>query len=126
MPFFSNFADSGAGIGIRHDLIVIAVHHEDRHGDLLQVFGEVRLGEGDDAVVVRLGAAHHALAPPVPDHALRGLRAGPVIAIERSGRQIVIELGPVGGELRLQPVEHVLRQPARIGRRLHHQAAAPR
>jgi len=32
-------------IGIRHDLVVIAMHHQDRHGDLLQVFGEVRLGE---------------------------------------------------------------------------------
>ena len=43
-------------IGIRHDLVVIAMHHQDRHGDLLQVFGEVRLGEGDDAVIMRLGA----------------------------------------------------------------------
>jgi hypothetical protein len=33
--------------------------------DLLQVFGEVRLGEGDDAVIVRLGASHHTLAPPI-------------------------------------------------------------
>src|SRR5205085_6387931 len=24
-----------SGVGIRHDLVVIAVHHEDRHGDLL-------------------------------------------------------------------------------------------
>ena len=37
-------------IGIRHDLVIIAVHHQDRHGDLLQTFGEVRLGEGDDAI----------------------------------------------------------------------------
>jgi hypothetical protein len=29
------------------------------------VVGEVGRGEGDDAVVVRLGAAQHALAPPV-------------------------------------------------------------
>jgi len=35
-------------IGIRHDLVVIAMHHQNRHGDLLQVFG---LGERDDAVV---------------------------------------------------------------------------
>ena len=74
------------GIGIRHDLVVLAVHHQGRHVDLLQVLGEVGLGEGNDAVVVRLGATHHALAPPVPDRGLRGLRTGPVEAIERSRR----------------------------------------
>jgi hypothetical protein len=51
--------------GIRYDLIVVAVHHQNRHGNLLQVLGEIRLREGDDAVVVCLGASHHALAPPV-------------------------------------------------------------
>ena len=107
-------------IGIRHDLVVIAMHHQDRHGDLLQVFGEVRLGEGDDAVIVRLGASHHALSPPIPDHPLRGFRTRPVIAIERSSRQIVIELGSAGGELRLKSVKNLLGQPARIGRRLYH------
>src|SRR3989449_5248356 len=55
-------------IGIRHDLVVIAMHHQDGHGDLLQIFGEVRLGEGDDAVIMRLCASHHALAPPIPDY----------------------------------------------------------
>lgn len=40
----------------RHDLVVIAVHDEGRHGDDLQVFGEVGFGEGLDAVVMRLGA----------------------------------------------------------------------
>jgi hypothetical protein len=44
-------------IGIRHDPVVSAMHYQDRHGDL-QVFGEVRLGEGDDAVIMRL-------APPI-------------------------------------------------------------
>jgi hypothetical protein len=58
------------GIGIRHDLVVIAVHHQHRHGDLPQIFGEIGLGEGNDAVIMCLGPAHHALAPPVPDHRL--------------------------------------------------------
>ncbi len=44
---------------------------QDRDVDRLQILGEVRLGEGLDAVVVRLGAAHHALPPPIVDHALR-------------------------------------------------------
>src|SRR2546422_6121077 len=55
------------------------MHHQHRHGDLLQVFGEVPLGEGNDAVIVRLGASHHALAPPIPDHSLRGFRTRPVV-----------------------------------------------
>ena len=58
MPFFSSFADSGAEFGIGHDLVVVAVHHQDRHHDLLQVLGEIGLGKGDDAVVVRPGASH--------------------------------------------------------------------
>src|SRR5229473_421956 len=80
-------------IGIRHDLVVIAMHHQDRHSDLLQVLGEVRLREGDDAVIMRLCASHHALAPPIPDHRLRRFRPRPVVTIERSSWQIVIELG---------------------------------
>ena len=80
-------------IGIRHDLVVVAVHHQHRHGDLLQVFGEVGLREGDDAVVVGLRAAHHALTPPIPDDRLRRFRARPVVAVERPRRQVVIELG---------------------------------
>jgi hypothetical protein len=97
------------------------MHHQDRHGDLLQVFTEVGLGEGDDAVIMRIGASHHPLAPPIPDHPLRGFRTRPVIAIERSSRHIVIELGSVGSELRLKPVKNLLGQPTGIGRRLYHQ-----
>ena len=58
------------GVGVGHDLIVVAVHHQHRHVDLLEVLGEVGLRERLDAVVMRLGAAHHALAPPVLDDAL--------------------------------------------------------
>jgi len=58
------------GIGVRHDLVVVAVHHQHGHVDLLQILGEVRLRECDDAVVMRLGAAHHALAPPIPNYSL--------------------------------------------------------
>ena len=47
------------------------MHHQDRHRDLLQVFGEIGLRERDDAVIMRLGAAHHALAPPIPDRSAR-------------------------------------------------------
>ena len=57
-------------IGDRHDLVVVAVHDERRHVDDLQILGEVGFREGLDAVVVGLGAAHHALPPPVLDDAL--------------------------------------------------------
>ena len=37
---FEQFRRQWPRIGIWHDLVVIAMHHQDRHGDLLQVFGE--------------------------------------------------------------------------------------
>jgi pimeloyl-ACP methyl ester carboxylesterase len=46
------------------------VHYLGRHGDLFQVVGEIGLRKSDDSVVVRLGAAHHALAPPIKDDRL--------------------------------------------------------
>ena len=83
---------------------------------ILQVLGEVGLREGLDAVVMRLRAAHHALAPPVLDHGLRRLRARPVVAVEGAAREVEIELRAVGGELLPQAVEYLDRQAARIGR----------
>jgi hypothetical protein len=41
------------GVGVGHDLVVIAVHDQDRHADLLEVLGEVGLGEGHDAGAMR-------------------------------------------------------------------------
>ena len=38
----------------RHDLIVVAVEDERRHVELLEIFGEIRLGEGLDAIDRRL------------------------------------------------------------------------
>ena len=61
------------------------------------------------------------LAPPVPDHGHDGFDARTVEAVERSGWQIVIELAPTGEELRLEIVEHRLRQSEGIGRGLQHQ-----
>jgi len=111
----------GRRIGIGHDLVVIAMHHQDRHINLFKVFREVSLGESDDAVVMRFGAAHHALTPPVPDHAWQRLHAGPVETIEWPGWHIVVELSAVGRNLRLKIVEHGLGQSAGIGLGLHHQ-----
>ena len=43
-------------VRVRHDLVIIAVHHQCGNRNLLQIFREIGLGEGDDAIVVRLGA----------------------------------------------------------------------
>src|SRR5215471_7900864 len=66
-----------------HDLIVVAMHHERRHIDALQILGEVGLREGFDALVVRFGAARHALSPPILNDAGYWLRTRPVEAVER-------------------------------------------
>src|ERR1035437_9520802 len=70
---------------------------------------------------MRLRAAHHALAPPVLDNRLGGFHARSIEARERPRRDVAIELGAIGGELRLKIVENLLGKAARIGSRLHHQ-----
>src|SRR5207249_115076 len=94
----------------RYDLIVVAVQDEDRCGDRLQIVGEIGLRECLDAVVMRLGCAHHALAPPVVDDALRYLRAGTVESIERPRWDVTEELRAIRGERRTELVEDVDRQ----------------
>jgi hypothetical protein len=59
----------------RDDLIIVAVHHERGHRDLLEVRSEIGLRERHDAVVVRFSASHHALAPPILNDALEHLGA---------------------------------------------------
>src|ERR1700756_960753 len=70
---------------------------------------------------MRLGASHHALAPPVPDHGLRWRCARPVVAIEGTTREIEIELRAVRCELSAKVVEYFDGQAARIGLRFQHQ-----
>src|ERR1039457_6686374 len=80
-----------------HDLVVVAVDDQGRDVDLLEVFGEVGLGEGIDAVVRALHADAHAHQPERVAQALGHGVAGPVGAVE--GRaEVLVELGPVGGE----------------------------
>src|SRR5271167_3357025 len=57
-----------AGGDIRDDLIVLAMHDQDRDVDLLEIFRKVRLRKGHDTVVMRFGSAHHSLAPPIFNH----------------------------------------------------------
>src|ERR1700730_11723170 len=70
---------------------------------------------------MRLGAAHHALPPPVRDDGLRGFCTWPIVAIEGTFRKVTIEFGPTGRELRLQSVEYLCGKALWIGRRLPHQ-----
>src|SRR5436305_7430996 len=70
---------------------------------------------------MRLRAAHHALAPPVLDDRLGGVRARPGGAIERSRWQVAIELRTIGRKLCLQSIEHLFGKAAGIFLRLHHQ-----
>jgi hypothetical protein len=91
------FRGKRAGVRAGNDLIALAVHNQHRNRDLLEVFGEVSLREGDDAVVVSLGTAHHALAPPIPDDRLRSLRTRAVVAVERTGREFVVKVRAAGG-----------------------------
>jgi hypothetical protein len=104
----------------RHDLVVVAVHDQHRYGDRLQVLVEVRLRECLDAVVVRLGAAHHSLAPPVVDHAFRRLGARTVVAIERTRGYVTEKLRAIGEQRGTETVEDLDRRAARILRRLDH------
>src|ERR1700722_17889766 len=67
------------------------------------------------------GAPHHALPPPILDDGLRGLRAWPVVVVEWTGSDRAVELRAIGGKLRLEAVEDVLRQSPWIGCGLHHQ-----
>src|SRR4029077_18119848 len=83
-PVLQELRRQRPGRAIGNDMIVLAMHHQHRDINLFQGFGEIGLRERDDAVVMRLRTAHHALAPPVLDDGLRGLGARPVVAIERT------------------------------------------
>src|ERR1700684_3557764 len=109
------------GIRIRHDLVIVAVHHERRHREFLQVRREIGLRESDDAIVMRFDAAHHALPPPILNDTLGFLGTGAVVTVERSGRKVYIELSPVIRDLSLKSVEDFFGKTARIGRCFQHQ-----
>ena len=55
-PVLQQLGRQWRGVDVGNDLIVVTVHHQDGHRDLLEVVGEVGLRERLDSVVVRLGA----------------------------------------------------------------------
>ena len=78
------------GAFVRNDLVVFALHDERRYFDALQVLGEVRFGERLDTIVVGLGPADHALAPPIPNNTIHRLGARSVKPVEHCGSEIAI------------------------------------
>src|SRR5215831_7921867 len=105
---------------VRNDLVIVPLHDERRYVDALQILSEVGFGERLDAVIVGFRPAHHALPPPVRNHAFQRLGARPVESVEGTGREVPIKLGAVGGETLAEAVEHLNRQAAWVARRLHH------
>src|SRR5579859_2664849 len=96
------------------------MHHERRLLDRLEVFIEIGLRKRLDAVVVRLRASHHSLAPPIVDYALGHLGAGPIEAVERTRRDVSEELCTISGKRGTEAVEDLDRETARVGRGLDH------
>src|ERR1700730_18051552 len=94
--------------------------NEGRHVKLFEIFREVRLGEGLDAVIARFHPSHHSLQPPVLPDAFGNLGAWPVVSVEREGN-FLIKLGPIFRILGSQVVEHLNRRASRILVRLYHQ-----
>src|SRR5437899_8196782 len=93
---------------------------ESRYVELLEIFGEVRFGEGLDAVEGGLVSGQHPLEPERIAQALRDLRAWPVGAVERCA-EILEELRAVVEDASADLVERLHRQAAGIGGRLQHQ-----
>src|ERR1700720_2136571 len=108
------------GVTDRHDLVVVAVQDERRHVHLLEVLGEIRLGERLDAVKDAFESALHSLEPKRVSQALGDLRTWPVGAVERHA-EILEELRAVGKDTGADTVECLDRQASGIRVRLEHQ-----
>src|SRR6266566_648543 len=101
LQYLRGHETSGAN---RHNLIVVAMHHQDGDVDLLQVFREVGLRECLNTVVMSLDASHHALQPPVLTDTLRNFRARTIVSVKRES-EVLIELGPISHERLPEAVE---------------------
>ena len=96
------------------DLVVLAMHDQRRHVELLEILGEVGLREGLDALVGVLEAGLHAPRPKLVQDALGHLGAGPVRAVELE-RQVPVELGSVVEQAGAHAVERLDRQALGVG-----------
>ena len=97
------------------------MNNQRRHVELLEILGEIRLGERLDTVEGVLGTGLHPLEPERVDHALRDLGAGRVGSKERAAGEILVELRAVDAAAESDLIELLNRQAAGIGRRFQHQ-----
>lgn len=104
----------------RNNLVVIAVKHQDRNINLLQVLGKIRLGKILDAVVGGFEARIHSLLPPAPDLALALVGVGPVESEKGAGGHIQEELAAVLVHGLPERVEDGLVRALRVGLGLEH------
>ena len=95
---------------------------QDQHRNihLLQVLGEVGLGEGFDAIIGALEPTQHALQPPALYHTLAHLGAVPIEPEERTAGDVEEELRPIFQHGGSKAVKDVYRKSGGIGRRLDH------
>ena len=68
-----------------NDLVVLTMHNQGWDIELLEVFGEIGLGEGLDAFIGILEAGLHAPKPELIQDSLGNLGPFPVGTIERHG-----------------------------------------
>ena len=104
----------------RDDLVVVAMKHQRRHVEPLEILRQVGLGERLDAEVGRREAGHHALQPERFAHAFRDLGARPVVAVEGQA-EVLPELRAIGLHAGAELIEGLDRRAAGIGRGLQHQ-----
>ena len=91
------------------DLVVFAVQDQSRNIDLLEILGEVGLGECLDGLIGVLETGLHAPEPELIQDALGDFSAGPVGAVELD-RQVLVELRAILLRPAPQIIEHLHRQ----------------
>src|SRR5579864_1783730 len=97
------------------------MQNQRRDRNRLQIFGLIRFRESFDAFIMRLGASHHRLPPPVLNDTLMNRRAVTIETVEGASRNVEKELSPVVSEGLTEAVEHLNRQSPSICVRLEHQ-----
>ena len=103
-----------------YDLVVVAMEDQRRYVDLLEVFGEIGLGEGLDAVVRTLDAHGHRHQPERIARTFRDVRPLPVRAVEGIG-EIFVVLRTVGRDASSDLIERLDRQTLGVRLGLEHQ-----
>src|SRR5215472_4161412 len=72
-----------------NNLVVLTMHNQGWDIELLEVFGEIGLGEGLDAFIGILETSLHAPKPELIQDSLGDLGPLPVGAVERDGKVLV-------------------------------------